>query len=196
MAEFNLDRFNANLDALVADAVAKAFKNLAYAGMWEYTVKGFNEGNQTATLSPVASDLLPQLTNIPISLPALQSKLHEGMIVTVAFANFDPAKPRIVNLDFASTYDGALAISRQGDMTTTPQMVIGLASLMTTAAAGLASPPLTPVGAAFTALATALQNAYALVLAPPPPPPFIANVGGMANLYGCVSSGSVVNKSK
>jgi hypothetical protein len=196
VADSPIDQLNANLDALVADAVAKQLRKFVYAGLWEYTVTGFDEGSQTASLSPVASDLLSELTNIPISLPALQSKLHEGMTVTVAFANNDPDKPRIVNLDFASTYDGALPVGRQGDMTSSPVTLIGLSTLMTTAAAGLASPPLTPVGAAFTVLATALTGAYALVRVPPPPPPFVPELGGMTSIYGVVSSGSTVNKSK
>ena len=170
-----IDRLNANLDALIEDAVAKGLRKFVYAGIWEYTVKGFNEGDQTATLSPVASDLLPQLTNIPVSLPALQSKLHENMTVTVAFANNDPAKPRIVNLDFASTYQGALAISRQGDMVTVPVVLVP----------AMAGQPPVPV-----------PNAYSIFLATPPPPPFTPVSGGPASLYGCVSSGSTVNKSK
>jgi hypothetical protein len=167
----DVDRITASLDALIEAKLAR----LSYFGIWEYTVTSFDEGAQTASLKPTVNQALPPLTGVPIRLPAMQSKLGSNDSVLIGFANADPTKPYVASLNTASSYDGALAISRQGDMVSIPVMLVP---------ATTGQPPV-PV-----------PNAYSIVLATPPPPPFNPATGGPASLYGCVSSGSVVNKSK
>lgn len=166
----DIDRITASLDALI-DAKLAA-RGDTYQGFWEYTVTGFNEGAQTADLKPTVNKRLPNLTGIPIRLPAMQSKLGENESVLVGFANADPTKPYVIALNTASSYQGALAVSRQGDMVNIP---ITLAQ-----AVGPAGP---------------IPSNYCIVIPPPYVPPFTA-LGGMISLYGVVSSGSTVNKSK
>lgn len=165
----DIDRITASLDALIDLKLAR----LSYFGIWEYTVTGFDEAAQTADLKPTVNDRLPDLTKIPIRLPAMQSKLTKGDSVLIGFANADPSKPYVANLNTASSYSGALAISRQGDMVQASLNVV---------------PAISPAGAP-------IPGVFCIAIPPPYVPPMTPS-GGIFTFYGCVSSGSTFNKSK
>jgi len=182
------------IDAVRA-VVLSLLPNYTFHGFYRYVVDSFSESDQTFDGKPVdTSKGLPNITKVPARAPGIATiKLGDGETVLIGFEDADPTKPFLGHFGYPT--GNSLPVARQGDLVSTGVTFVELAVLMTTAASACTSPQVAQVGAAFTALATALTNCVALQYTTPPPPPYIPGIGGPATLTGVTSSGSTRNKS-
>lgn len=167
----DLNELAAPLKALVMGWVSSA---LYYGRTHVYSVASFDSGANTADLEPTSPDE-KFLTKVPVRTPGIQLVLGKGDSVLVSFEGSDPTKPYIAFCNYASSYEAALAVARQGDM-------VGIPVMLVPAVAGPAATP--------------LPNTWSIFLQTPPPPPFVPISGGPATLYGTVMSGSPSAKIK
>src|SRR5690349_7114905 len=90
--------------------VRELFPRLGFMGLFQYSVISFDDGAQTADLSPVSREIgMPDLQGVPIRLPGLvftKLGLPAGTVVLVGFENYDPSKPFVAHCMLASAIAG------------------------------------------------------------------------------------------
>ena len=115
-----VDRFLKPFELLIKRMTAK----YNYAGKWTYKVIGQNPDN-SLELRPIESSNVPPLSKVKIicNSPGMVTKVKEGAIGYVEFADFDPSRPLCVGFDpdtskFISVEIGenAAKVVRNGDL--------------------------------------------------------------------------------